>query len=287
MTTTIEPFVFDSSGSRVLGQLHRPAGDASGVVVLTGPLTSVKEQATGAYARELAARGFAALAFDHRHFGESEGQPRQLENPLEKVEDIRAAALALKNRMPGLPLFALGVCAGAGYMARAVAEHREFVAFAAVAGYYSAADDASIAAAAPALARAQAAQRRWLERGEPTTIPAVARESGDVAMPLREAFEYYGTARGAVPNYVNEYAVQSGIWTIPFNVQGDAARITAPFLLIHSEKALAPTLARRFFAAVTSRREQMWLESRGQIDFYDDPVLIGTACDAIARWFAI
>ena len=93
MTTTIEPFVFDSSGSRVVGQLHRPAGDASGAVVLTGPLTSVKEQATGAYARELAARGFAALAFDHRHFGESEGQPRQLENPLEKVEDIRQRRL--------------------------------------------------------------------------------------------------------------------------------------------------------------------------------------------------
>jgi len=35
-----------------------------------GPLTSVKEQAAGTYGRAMAARGYAALAFD---FGESDG----------------------------------------------------------------------------------------------------------------------------------------------------------------------------------------------------------------------
>jgi uncharacterized protein len=45
--------------------------------VLTGPLTSVKEQAAGAYAAALAERGFLALAFDQHAFGESGGEPRQ------------------------------------------------------------------------------------------------------------------------------------------------------------------------------------------------------------------
>jgi fermentation-respiration switch protein FrsA (DUF1100 family) len=38
-------------------------------------MTSVKEQATSNYAVAMAARGFVTLAFDHRHFGESQGQP--------------------------------------------------------------------------------------------------------------------------------------------------------------------------------------------------------------------
>jgi fermentation-respiration switch protein FrsA (DUF1100 family) len=61
--------------------LYLPAEAPTAAVVTAGPLTSVKEQATGAYARALAARGFAALAFDHRTFGESEGDPRQVEDP--------------------------------------------------------------------------------------------------------------------------------------------------------------------------------------------------------------
>jgi len=47
--------------------LFAPArGQPRACAVLTGPLTSVKEQAAGAYAAALAECGFLALAFDHR-----------------------------------------------------------------------------------------------------------------------------------------------------------------------------------------------------------------------------
>ena len=55
-----------------------------------------------------------------------------------------------------------------------------------------------------------------------------------------------------------------------------------PFLLVHSENALAPQLAQRFYATVDAPKSQLWLESDGQIDFYDDPRLIDPAADAIA-----
>jgi uncharacterized protein len=57
--------------------------------------------------------------------------------------------------------------------------------------------------------RGRAARQRRLDTAVVETIPAVAVDGGDVAMPLREAFEYYGTARGAVPNYANAFAVES------------------------------------------------------------------------------
>ena len=71
--------------------LYVPDDAPRAALVTTGPLTSVKEQAAGAYAKALAERGFASLAFDHRTFGESEGRPRQFENPVAKIADIRAA----------------------------------------------------------------------------------------------------------------------------------------------------------------------------------------------------
>ena len=86
--TRSQPFTFTSAGDRLVGVLYLPSEQPVAVVVTTGPLTSVKEQATGAYARALAERGFAAVAFDHRTFGESEGEPRQFENPEGKADDV-------------------------------------------------------------------------------------------------------------------------------------------------------------------------------------------------------
>jgi fermentation-respiration switch protein FrsA (DUF1100 family) len=87
--------------------------------VLLGPLTSVKEQVPGHYADALARRGFVTLAFDNRSFGESGGNPRQYEHPGRKIEDARAALSFLEQRpeVAEASLGAVGVCAGAGYMA--------------------------------------------------------------------------------------------------------------------------------------------------------------------------
>lgn len=133
--------------------------------------------------------------------------------------------------------------------------------------------------------RGRAAERQWRETGIADTIPAVAPDGGDVAMPLREAYEFYGTPRGTVANYVNRYAVQSFAYTVPFDAVGAAGEIGVPTLIVHSENALAPSLARKFVAGLQVPHEELWLGSQGQIDFYDDPQLIDAATDAIARFF--
>jgi uncharacterized protein len=89
-------------------------------------------------------------------------------------------------------------------------------------------------------------------------------------MPLREAYEFYGTPRGQAPNYVNGYAVQSLAYSLPIDARGAADVINVPVLIVHSEKALAPDLAHAFYSAVRSPKQELWLESHGQIDFYDD-----------------
>jgi len=283
-------FAFESEGETLLGNLFLPErARPAGVVIAVGPLTSVKEQAAGTYAQAMAERGYAGLAFDYRYFGESSGQPRQFESPEANIEDIKNAATALlaDDRLTDLPLFGLGVCFGAGPMVRAVAEDPRFRAFAGVAGVFT--DNAKTMARMGAayqekIDRGLAAERQWRETDEAETIPAVARDGGDVAMPLREAFEFYGTPRGQVPNYVNGYAVQSLAHSLPFDARGAADMIEAPVLIVHSEEALTPDLAHAFYSAVKSPKHELWLESQGQIDFYDDPELISPAADAVAAF---
>jgi uncharacterized protein len=281
---------FESGGETLVGNLYMPDGEeAAGVVVAVGPLTSVKEQASGTYAEAMAERGFAALAFDYRYFGESEGRPRQLENPEANIEDIKNAATALlaDERLTGLPLFGLGICFGAGPMVRSVAEDSRFRAFAGVAGVYT--DNAKTKARMgdayqAKIDRGRAAERKWSETGEAETIPAVGPDGGDVAMPLREAYEFYGTPRGGVANYVNGYAVQSLAYSLPFDARSAADTIRVPVLIVHSEKALTPDLAHAFYSAVKTPKQELWLESQGQIDFYDDPRLVSPAADAVAAF---
>jgi uncharacterized protein len=286
-TATKTRFTFKSDDETLVGNLFLPDGSApAGVVVAVGPLTSVKEQATGTYAQAMAERGHAALALDYRYFGESGGEPRQFENPDVNIEDIKNAATALlaDDRLTNLPLFGLGICFGAGPMVRAVAEDPRFRAFAGVAGVYT--DNAKTmatmgAAYQAAIDRGRAAERQWRETGEAETIPAVAVDGGDVAMPLREAYEFYGTPRGQVPNYVNGYAVQSLAYSLPFDARGAAEMIDVPVLIVHSQRALAPDLAHAFYSAVQAPKRELWLDSQGQIDFYDDPKLINPAADAV------
>jgi len=73
-----QQLTFQVEGDRVVGDLYLPEGAGPHpAVIVGGPMTSVKEQVTGVYAQALAARGIAALAIDHRHYGQSEGTPRQ------------------------------------------------------------------------------------------------------------------------------------------------------------------------------------------------------------------
>jgi uncharacterized protein len=291
-TATKTRFTFKSDDETLVGNLFLPDGSApAGVVVAVGPLTSVKEQAAGTYAQAMAERGHTALAFDYRYFGESDGEPRQFENPEANIEDIKNAATALlaDDRLTDVPLFGLGVCFGAGPMARAVAEDPRFLAFAGVAGVYT--DNAKTKAMMGdayevTIDRGRAAERKWRETGQSETIRAVAPDGGDVAMPLREAYDFYGTPRGQVPNYVNGYAVQSLAYSLPFDAHGAAEVIDVPVLIVHSERALAPDLAHAFYSAVQSPKREVWLDSQGQIDFYDDPRLINPAADAVAGLYS-
>lgn len=282
-----ERLQFEVEGDVVIGDLYLPewAGPHPAVIV-GGPMTSVKEQVTGVYARALAERGFAAVALDHRHYGESGGQPRQYEHHAHKIADLRAGieVLARHEAIDAERLGAVGICLGVGYAMWSSVDNPRIKAAGGVAGYYR--DVTEMRSRDPEGFRAKvdqgvAARERYEATGEVITIPAVALE-GDAAMTTKDTFDYYGTPRAGVPNYKNAFAVMSREHFLPFDVQSAAPRLRVPVTMIHSEKALSPAWARRFYDALKTPRQLHWLESSGQTDFYDDPRLVGQASDLLA-----
>ncbi|HWW43214.1 alpha/beta hydrolase, partial [Pedobacter sp.] len=97
------------------------------VIVVSHPGGGVKEQASGLYARKVADKGFITIAYDASYQGESTGEPRQLENPYIRTEDI-SAVIDYLTTLPYIntnKIGAMGICAGAGYTANAaINDHR-------------------------------------------------------------------------------------------------------------------------------------------------------------------
>lgn len=122
---------FKNRNIDIAGHLHLPpdfdeTGTYAALVVAT-PGSSVKEQIGGIYASRMAENGFIALTFDPSYQGESEGEPRDLEDAAARAEDIRAAVdfLTTQRFVDENRIGLLGISAGGGYgIHAALTEHR-------------------------------------------------------------------------------------------------------------------------------------------------------------------
>jgi fermentation-respiration switch protein FrsA (DUF1100 family) len=93
---------FDSWGERCAAWLYEPAGEAPHpCVVMAHGFAGVREARLDAFAERFAEAGIAALVFDYRHFGASEGEPRQLVDIGRQLADW-AAAIAYARAHPEL-----------------------------------------------------------------------------------------------------------------------------------------------------------------------------------------
>jgi dienelactone hydrolase len=90
---------FDSCGTRIRADLMLPEGTGPfPVVVMAGGWCYVKELRQPQYAQEFVDRGFAALIFDYRHMGASDGEPRQHIDPWAQIEDYQNAVTWVENQ---------------------------------------------------------------------------------------------------------------------------------------------------------------------------------------------
>ena len=97
-----QDLTFDSHGTRCAAWFYPVEGTSlAPVVVLAHGLGATRELGLDAYARRFQAAGFAAIAFDYRHYGASEGQPREVMSPSKQLDDYRAA-IAFAKTLPNV-----------------------------------------------------------------------------------------------------------------------------------------------------------------------------------------
>lgn len=186
-------------------------------LVCVHPGSSVKEQTAGLYAARMAAKGYVALAFDASHQGESGGEPRDIEVPAVRVEDIRCAVDFLTT----LPYVAedrigvLGICAGGGYAVNAAMTEHRIKAVGTVVGINIGRAYRADGAAIGTL-EAVGAQRTLEARGgDPLRInwlpdtPEERDAAGITALDTSEAVDYYRTPRGYQPSATNRLRFRS------------------------------------------------------------------------------
>tara|TARA_E500000178_G_C17038387_1_gene764907 strand:- start:2779 stop:3666 length:888 start_codon:yes stop_codon:yes gene_type:complete len=277
------------NNSKVVGNLFVPENDKISefpAMFIAGPMTSVKEQVTGVYAKALAEKGFVTLVIDHRYFGESGGEPRQYEKFTDKIIDIKKAFEFLKNRPEVNQRYVsiVGVCLGAGYALATASEIMGVYKLAAVAGYYRDTDEMRSKNSEDfdqKVSSGVKAREYYEKTGRILNIPA-ASLTEEAAMQTQDTVEYY-TKRAAVQNYANLYAVMSREFFTKFDVQNYAKKVIRPFLMIHSRNALSPHWADRFYKNVKTSKNRYLIESNGQTDFYDNRVIIDTCVGYISR----
>jgi len=104
---------FQSEGIKVVGNLFKPQNSKKDVslpaILVAGAMTGVKEQVAGNYGERIAKAGYMTLVLHHRHFGESEGMPRQYEDPAKKMEDFKNAISFLCS-LDGVDKERIGAC---------------------------------------------------------------------------------------------------------------------------------------------------------------------------------
>jgi uncharacterized protein len=80
---------FDADGTMLRGWLYRPRRRAAAApaVVMAHGYNCIKELYLDRYAAAIADPGHVVLAYDHRNFGDSDGEPRQELDPWMQVRD--------------------------------------------------------------------------------------------------------------------------------------------------------------------------------------------------------
>ncbi len=285
-----KPVAFESRNQTLAGDLYLPSdyreGDRLPAVVVTGAWTTVKEQMPATYAAELAERGYAALVFDFRGWGQSEGAVRFLEDPVRKTEDINAAIdfLASRPETDAERIGGLGICASAGYMSDAALQNANVRALALVAPWLH---DAPIVAAVyggeDGVAGLIGAGRDAAAAAEPVIVEAASATNESAVM--YGAPYYTEPDRGLIPEYDNKFNVASWEPWLTYDALQTADVLEKPTLLVHSEAAAIPQGASAYAGRMGENATTLWLDGVTQFDFYDDPAAVGTASDAVARHF--
>lgn len=257
-------------GQRFAGERGRPC------VVMAHGFAGTVDSGLMPFAERYAAAGLDVLAFDYRHFGASDGEPRQLVSVSEQLADY-AAAIAFARDLPGVDeerIVAWGSSFSGGHVvAVAAADQR----VAAVISQVPSMDGRAtllnlIRYAGPAqVARVTLAAIRDMiaaRRGQPPVmVPVVAPPGTLAAMSTTDSEPGYLAITG--PTWRNEVPARFGLTLGLYRPGLQASRLPCPMLVqIADRDAIAPPAAAQEAAWLATGRAEVRTYPLGHFDIY-------------------
>ncbi|MFF1817858.1 alpha/beta hydrolase [Kribbella sp. NPDC058245] len=284
---------FDSNDITLAGHLYRPQTEGPHPAIVVGhPGSGVKEQAAGLYARRLSEAGFVTLAYDAAYQGESGGKPRGLEDPAQRVEDLKAAVSYLSAQSFVTEINALGICASGGYALAATATDHRIQRIATVSStdiarvFRYGADGTQDPAVFDGMLDQAAAARAGGPQDLvlfPETIEQARALGGEHGA---EGFEYYRTPRAEHPRSAQTFPWISIDRMATFDAFAAVPLIgSRPLLMVAGTRAVTAWMGIEAYQRARGPKEFHWVEGASHVDLYDKPEYVVPVIAKLAAFF--
>jgi uncharacterized protein len=298
----IHPVTYKLNGIDISANIYTPPDyDPSKkypAVVVAHPNGGVKEQVAGLYAQRLAESGYITIAADASYQGASGGQPRNVDKPAFRIEDIRGMADFITHYAGVNPdrLGLLGICGGGGYSLKAAQTDKRFKALATLSMFNSGLvrrngfKDSQLATIQQRLKEASEARALEAAGGEvryaANTI--ITDEMAD-KMPFdlyREGHYYYNRTH-AHPNSTFRYTMSSLLDLMEFDAATNMDLINQPLLMMAGSKADTYYMTDSAFnlATGTKEKELFLIPGATHIQTYYVPQYVDQAMNKLNGFF--
>lgn len=298
----IYPVKYKLNGLDISANVYTPANYDSEkkypAIVVAHPNGGVKEQVAGLYAQRLAENGYITIAADAAYQGASGGQPRNIDKPASRIEDIHGMAdfIARFAGVDTARLGVLGICGGGGYSLAAAQTDKRFKAIATVSmfnsgrvrrnGYKDSQLDTiqqRLQQASDARAEEAATGKVIYANDQKLTEEQVAALPFDL---YRQGMEYYQNTHFH-PNGGGRYTMSSLLDLMSFDATDRMELIDKPLLMIAGSKADSLYMSEDAFAKAsgTGDKELFKIDGATHIETYWVPKYVDAAMDKLTAFF--
>ena len=262
----IHPVSYKLNGLDIVANVYTPANYDPNkkypAVVVAHPNGGVKEQVAGLYAQHLAEQGYITITADAAYQGGSGGQPRSVDKPANRIEDVHGMAdfitqyAGVDNNRLGL----LGICGGGGYSLAAAETDKRFKVVATLSMFNSGRvrrngfADSQLDTIQQRLKQATDARAQEVAGGKVLYAgDADMTDEQIAALPFemyRQGYEYYWRTH-AHPNSTFKYTQSSLLDLMRWDATNQIELINQPLLMIAGSKADSLYMTEDAFAKAT------------------------------------